>query len=52
MHLKILIRILLFTGQRLSGQKEVPTDLAATLSAAQKANDQDIAGDDADSDED
>ncbi|KAB5595647.1 Amidophosphoribosyltransferase [Ceratobasidium theobromae] len=38
--------------QRLSGQKEVPKDLAATLSAAQKANDQDIAGDDADSDED
>ncbi|KAF8609904.1 mRNA splicing factor [Ceratobasidium sp. AG-I] len=37
--------------QRLSGQKEVPTDLAATLSAAQKANDQDIAGDDAESDE-
>ncbi|CAE6339033.1 Coiled-coil domain-containing protein 12 OS=Mus musculus GN=Ccdc12 PE=1 SV=2 [Rhizoctonia solani AG-1 IB] len=38
--------------QRLSGQKEVPTDLAATLSAAQKANDQDIDGDDADSDDD
>ncbi|KAG8733708.1 hypothetical protein FRC11_003863 [Ceratobasidium sp. 423] len=38
--------------QRLSGQKEVPTDLAATLSAAQKANDQDIEGEDADSDED
>ncbi|KAG9097275.1 hypothetical protein FRC06_007732 [Ceratobasidium sp. 370] len=32
--------------QRLSAQKEMPTDLAATLSAAEKANDQEVAEDD------
>ncbi|QRV85852.1 pre-mRNA-splicing factor CWC18 [Ceratobasidium sp. AG-Ba] len=37
--------------QRLSAQKEVPTDLAATLSAAEKANDEEVAGDDASDEE-